>query len=101
MDLSLAVRLLISEPSKKQDVFPFQREICLFRFQTWIYFPRPLHSKMVNASNILAAARFFELRREKIIPMNRRADLSGLRSCLTMLNMEDYSKQLFVEKAAG
>ena len=58
MDLSPTVSLLISDPSRKKDAFPFQREISLFQFQTWIYFPRPLHSEMINASSILAAGSF-------------------------------------------
>jgi hypothetical protein len=82
MNLISEVELLVSDPSAKQVAFPFQREISLFQFQTWIYFPRPLHSEMVNASSILAAARFLELRRKTIIPMNRRADLSGFKKLL-------------------
>jgi hypothetical protein len=89
MDLSPTVSLLISDPSRKKDAFPFQREISLFQFQTWIYFPRPLRSQMVKASSILAAARFLELRRKKLIPMNRRADLSGFKK---LLNDAEYGR---------
>jgi hypothetical protein len=82
MNLISEVKLLVSDPSAKQIAFPFQREIGLFQFQTWIYFSRPLHSEMVNTSSILAAAKFLDVRHKTILPINRRADLKGFKKLL-------------------
>ena len=83
MDLGSAVKLLVSAPSGKQDGFPFEREISLFQFQTWIYVPRPRHTEMVSASSTLAAARFLELRPRKVVPINRRANLREFKKLLS------------------
>jgi hypothetical protein len=39
LDLNDTIDLLASEPSQRQPAFPFEREIRLYQFQTWIYFP--------------------------------------------------------------
>ena len=70
MDLSPTVSLLISDPWKKRDAFPFQREITVSsNFTPGFIFLVLCVPKMVNASSILAAAKFLELRRKKLIPI--------------------------------
>src|SRR6266478_6936923 len=58
LDLNDTIDLLASEPSQRQPAFPFEREIRLYQFQTWIYFPRD--SKMLKIAGRLAATKMLE-----------------------------------------
>jgi hypothetical protein len=55
-DLRTQVRKLISEDDVS--AFPFERELLLFQYQTWIYFPKP--KRAVDTALVLAATRFLE-----------------------------------------
>jgi hypothetical protein len=39
LDIDDTVKLLITDPRQRAASFPFEREIRLFQFKTWIYFP--------------------------------------------------------------
>jgi hypothetical protein len=39
MEIEQTIDLLLSDPTKRAPDFPFEREIRLHQFQTWIYFP--------------------------------------------------------------
>jgi hypothetical protein len=45
LDIDDTVELLVTDPRKRPASFPFEREIRLFQFKTWIYFPE---SEMVR-----------------------------------------------------
>jgi hypothetical protein len=39
LDIDDTVKLLVTDPRQRAASFPFEREIRLFQFKTWIYFP--------------------------------------------------------------
>lgn len=54
-DLNTAVETLVGEWGEAS--YPFEHEICLYRFQVWVYCSRP---RIVSAAAVLAASLFLE-----------------------------------------
>jgi hypothetical protein len=67
LNLNDTIDLLVSEPSQRPPAFRFEREMRLYQFQTWIYFPKPLSMakipkplSMVKMAGRLAATKFLQ-----------------------------------------
>jgi hypothetical protein len=67
-DPTEAVELLVSSaPARSQQTFPYERQIRLCQFQTWIYFPEePLD--MVRMAGSLAAVKYLNIRERELLP---------------------------------
>jgi hypothetical protein len=76
MDINATIEMLIRDPENYQPTFPYEREIRLYQFQTWIYFPEP-EMEMVEMAGSLAAAKYLARREHQLVPRPTR--LKGTR----------------------
>jgi hypothetical protein len=62
--LNETVDLLVRDPARSQPTFPYEREIRLYQFQTWIYFPK---RSMVELAGSRAAVNYLRQRESKLV----------------------------------
>src|ERR1700738_5725698 len=66
-DPTEAIQLLVSSAARSQQAFPYERQIRLCQFQTWIFFPEePLD--MVRMAGSLAAVKYLNIRERELLP---------------------------------
>ena len=66
-DPTEAVQLLVSSAARSQQAFPYERQIRLCQFQTWIYFPEQSLG-MVRMAGSLAAVKYLNIRERQLPP---------------------------------
>jgi hypothetical protein len=88
LDLNDTIDLLASESSKRQAAFPFEREIRLCQFQTWIYFPRD--SKMLKIAGRLAATKMLERIEKDYLASRGKRRITAHRLEDLLENSDDY-----------
>jgi hypothetical protein len=71
MDLNATMEMLVRDPAKYQPAFPYEREIRLYEFQTWIYFPEA-EMEMVEMAGSLAAAKYLSRLECQLVPRTLR-----------------------------
>jgi hypothetical protein len=93
MDINATIEMLIRDPENYQPAFPYEREIRLYQFQTWIYFPEP-EMEMVEMAGSLAAAKYLARREHQLVPHNVFAKEAGSIVMKTLLKDAKY-RELF------
>jgi hypothetical protein len=87
LDLNDTIDLLVSEPSKRQPAFPFEREIRLYQFQTWIYFPR---DSMLKIAGRLAATKMLERIEKNYLASRAKRRINARRLAYLLENSDAY-----------
>ncbi|MGZ4987723.1 MAG: hypothetical protein ACXWBP_06775 [Limisphaerales bacterium] len=87
-DINLAVETLVGEWGTP--IMPFEHELFLYHFQTWIYFPKP--TSVTRTAITLAAARFLEELGKKYVEVRgpRKLLQNGIVSLKKCLADDDY-----------
>jgi hypothetical protein len=93
MDINATIQMLSRDPENYQPAFPYEREIRLYQFQTWIYFPEP-EMEMVEMAGSLAAAKYLARREHQLVPHNVFAEQAGSIVMKTLLKDAKY-RELF------
>src|SRR5258708_6420183 len=65
-DPNEALELLVSDVALSKQAFPYERQIRLCQFQTWIYFPED-SSDMVRMAGSIAAVKYLNRRERELI----------------------------------
>jgi hypothetical protein len=89
LDLSDTFELLLSDPARYHPAFPYEREIRLHQFVTWIYFSKD-SMFMVRVAGMLTAARYLGKLEKKLLGSDRRAQ--SAKELKLLLNDTSYRK---------